>query len=51
MARDRLVEATLKSKGWKVVRIWQHDLKVNNFDRIVRRIRRVLGLRFKELQD
>ncbi len=26
-ARDRLVNATLKRKGWIVVRVWQHQLK------------------------
>ncbi len=25
--RDRLVNETLKEKGWVVVRIWQHELK------------------------
>jgi DNA mismatch endonuclease (patch repair protein) len=39
-ARDREVTRTLKSKGWRVVRIWQHDL--NSPDRVIRRIRRSL---------
>lgn len=26
-ARDALVNETLKEKGWKVIRIWQHELK------------------------
>jgi len=25
-ARDRLVTRTLKKKGWRVLRIWEHDL-------------------------
>src|SRR6185437_11874558 len=25
--RDKLVNATLEREGWKVVRIWQHELK------------------------
>ena len=25
-ARDRLVNQTLRSKGWHVMRIWEHDL-------------------------
>ena len=25
-ARDRLVSRTLRSEGWKVVRIWEHAL-------------------------
>lgn len=27
--RDRAVNAELKAKGWKVLRIWEHDLKKN----------------------
>lgn len=27
MARDRQVEATLRKRGWRVLRIWQHELK------------------------
>ncbi|HGG59708.1 MAG TPA: very short patch repair endonuclease [Gammaproteobacteria bacterium] len=32
-ARDRLVNKTLKSKGWVVVRIWQHQLKTSEWRR------------------
>lgn len=30
VSRDRLVNRTLAKAGWKVVRIWQHDLKRQN---------------------
>ena len=39
-ARDRLVARILKLKGWKVIRIWEHDLK--NPIAVVRRLERVL---------
>ena len=29
--RDRLVNKTLENKGWKVVRIWQHELKSDHW--------------------
>ncbi len=34
--RDRLVNRTLRQHGWRVIRIWQHDLK--NEHRCLRRI-------------
>ena len=40
--RDRLVTRTLKKRGWRVLRIWQHELTRNNEKRCVNRIRRVL---------
>ena len=39
-ARDRLVNRTLKSKGWRVLRIWQHEMK--SPERAIKRILRVL---------
>jgi DNA mismatch endonuclease (patch repair protein) len=39
--RDREVTNTLRSKGWKVVRIWQHDLKAP--EKVIRKIRRATG--------
>lgn len=35
-ARDKAVNCTLKSKGWRVLRIWQHEL--HNSKNIVKRI-------------
>lgn len=38
--RDRLVNKNLKQNGWKVVRIWQHELK--GVAALLQRVRRVL---------
>ena len=37
--RDRLVNRTLRTRGWRVLRIWEHELKRKNEMRLVRRIR------------
>lgn len=42
--RDRLVNRTLKQQGWRVVRIWQHELTRRNERSLVRRIRKALSL-------
>jgi DNA mismatch endonuclease (patch repair protein) len=39
--RDRVVAATLRVKGWRVIRIWQHEL--GDTERVARRIRRYLN--------
>ena len=44
-ARDRLVNRTLRKAGWRVLRIWQHELKRDNESRCVPRIRRALAER------
>lgn len=41
-ARDRLVNRTLRALGWRVLRIWEHELKRTNRDRLVRRLGRLL---------
>ena len=41
-ARDRLVTRTLRQQGWRVVRIWEHDLTRKNEGRLLRRLRRHL---------
>lgn len=38
--RDGMVNRTLKKSGWRVIRIWQHELTVSNEDRLVRRLLR-----------
>jgi DNA mismatch endonuclease, patch repair protein len=43
-ARDRLVNRTLKQKGWGVLRAWQHELARRNEQVLARRIRGALGL-------
>jgi DNA mismatch endonuclease (patch repair protein) len=35
-ARDRLVSRALRKAGWKVIRIWEHDLKDNSHKVIAR---------------
>lgn len=41
--RDRLVSHRLKKSGWRVLRIWQHDLR--RPDKIAQRLRRALASR------
>jgi DNA mismatch endonuclease (patch repair protein) len=36
MDRDKLVSRELRKVGWKVVRVWEHEL--SNSDRVVKRI-------------
>jgi DNA mismatch endonuclease (patch repair protein) len=38
MERDRLNRAELESMGWKVIEVWEHDVKENPRD-VARRIR------------
>ena len=38
--RDRVVRRELTNRGWKVMRIWQHELR--NRDAVIRRVRRAL---------
>lgn len=40
--RDRLVSLTLKSQGWRVLRIWEHALRLRTEINVVRRITAVL---------
>jgi DNA mismatch endonuclease (patch repair protein) len=42
-ARDCLVNRTLRKAGWRVLRIWQHELKRDNESRCVARILRALA--------
>jgi DNA mismatch endonuclease (patch repair protein) len=42
IARDRLVNRTLRSANWRVLRIWQHELTVKNESRLLRRIETAL---------
>ena len=42
IARDRLVTRTLRREGWRVLRIWEHELARKNEARLLRRIRKVL---------
>lgn len=42
-ARDRLVNRELRRRGWRVLRIWQHELTRKHQGRCVKRLLRVLG--------
>ena len=39
-ARDRRVNRELRKRGRRVLRIWEHELKRRNEDRLVRKLRR-----------
>lgn len=41
MRRDRRTNARLKRMGWKVVRIWEHDVK-NKPEKVLARIEATL---------
>ncbi len=41
-ARDRLVTRTLRQIGWRVLRIWEHELGRKNVTRLLQRISRAL---------
>lgn len=40
--RDLFVSITLRSKGWKVVRIWEHELTHQTQQRVISRIKKAL---------
>jgi len=40
--RDKEVNKELRKRGWKVIRIWEHDIK-KNFEKVVRRIANANG--------
>ncbi len=42
--RDRLVTRTLKQRGWRVLRVWQHELARKNKARLMSRLAHALGL-------
>ncbi len=41
-ARDLLVTRTLRARGWRVLRIWEHELARKREARLVKRIRHTL---------
>jgi len=45
IARDRLVNRTLRKAGWRVVRVWEHELRKKNAARLAARLRRLLPAR------
>ena len=44
-ARDREVNRRLRAQGWRVLRIWEHELARQNAGRLMGRIRRCLTIR------
>ncbi len=42
-ARDRKVNRLLRAKGWRVLRIWEHDLIKSRQATVIRRVLRALG--------
>jgi DNA mismatch endonuclease (patch repair protein) len=40
--RDRVVSRALRRAGWRVLRIWEHELAKKNEARLLRRIPRAL---------
>jgi DNA mismatch endonuclease, patch repair protein len=40
--RDHLVERTLKKQGWRVLRVWQHELTGKNEARLTSRVQQAL---------
>jgi DNA mismatch endonuclease (patch repair protein) len=42
-ARDHLVTLSLRRAGWRVLRIWEHELARKNEARLVARLQRVLA--------
>ena len=43
--RDRTADRALRAMGWHVIRVWEHDLKVNTPARVISRIRKSLQTR------
>lgn len=37
-ARDRKVNRTLRTLGWKVIRVWEHELAKRNAPRLLKRL-------------
>jgi DNA mismatch endonuclease (patch repair protein) len=42
VARDQLVTRTLRKLGWKVIRVWQCELRARNASRTLERLQRAL---------
>jgi DNA mismatch endonuclease, patch repair protein len=47
--RDRLVVRTLRSRGWRVLRIWEHELRHPR--RVLKRIYKVFGPNITEANE
>jgi DNA mismatch endonuclease, patch repair protein len=49
-ARDRLVARKLRVQGWRVLRVWQHELRRRNEHRLALRIRSALNSRPRRVE-
>jgi len=43
-ARDRQTTTLLRTRGWVVLRVWEHELRQENQSALVRRLSRYLGI-------
>ena len=43
VARDRLVSRSLHARGWRVMRIWEHELRRAKAGRLAKKIAEVFG--------
>lgn len=48
--RDKQVTKELRSNGWKVIRLWEHDIK-HNFEKSIQKILAAIGERKTVLQS
>lgn len=42
-ARDRRVNSALRKRGWRVLRVWEHELRRRNELKLAGRLHRMLG--------
>ena len=47
IARDRLVNRTLRSANWRVLRVWEHELVAKSGAKVLRRIRRACRINLR----
>ena len=50
-ARDRVVARALRRAGWRLMRVWEHELARKNQERLVRRLAAFGAQRSSELND
>jgi DNA mismatch endonuclease (patch repair protein) len=43
-SRDRVVLRTLRASGWRVLRIWEHDLQPRRQKQLLLRLKRILSV-------
>jgi DNA mismatch endonuclease (patch repair protein) len=36
--RDRLLNSALKKQGWRILRIWEHELRKKNYPKLLTRL-------------